>query len=129
MSEAVAPSRAMRSRANRRESSVARGIELDSPSLKLTDLVGLYHVERPRETLCRNFARNFVSRDSSPPRPPTDPDLRGAGVGNHPGLPGPRPLLPLGIETTLHLRLFPRKSRPIPPRMGTHLHSGLGWFW
>lgn len=63
MSEAVAPSRAMRSRANRRESSVARGIELDSPSLKSTDLVGLYHVERPRETLCRNFARNFVSRD------------------------------------------------------------------
>src|SRR5208337_4548518 len=67
MSEAVAPSRAMRSRANRRESSVARGIELDSPSLKLTDLVGLYHVERPRETLCRNFARNFVSRDRASP--------------------------------------------------------------
>src|SRR5271157_1142736 len=53
MSEAVAPSRAMRSRANRRESSVARGIELDSPSLKSTDLAGLYHVERPRETWCR----------------------------------------------------------------------------
>src|SRR5271166_584414 len=63
MSEAVAPSRAMRSRANRRESSVARGIELDSPSLKSTDLAGLYHVERPRETWCRNFARNLVSRD------------------------------------------------------------------
>src|SRR5208337_2456510 len=63
MAEAVAPSRAMRSRANRRESSVARGIELDSPSLKSTDLAGLYHVERPRETWCRNFARNLVSRD------------------------------------------------------------------
>ena len=78
MSEAVAPSRAMRSRANRRESSVARGIELDSPSLKSTDLAGLYHVERLRETWCRNFARNLVSRDRLPPRPLGNSDSAGA---------------------------------------------------
>src|SRR5271166_603278 len=81
MSEAVAPSRAMRSRANRRESSVARGIELDSPSLKSTDLAGLYHVERPRETWCRNFARNLVSRDRLLPSLFISPRLRTGSAG------------------------------------------------
>ena len=54
MSEAVAPSRAMRSRANRRESSVARGIGVDSQIREATDLAGLYQVDP--------VARNFVSQ-------------------------------------------------------------------
>jgi hypothetical protein len=53
----------MRSRANRKESSVARGIEIGSQSLKSTNLAKLYQVGRQRETWCRNFARNIVSRD------------------------------------------------------------------
>jgi hypothetical protein len=79
MSEAVAPSRAMRRRANRNERSVARGIDVDSQILETTKTKELYQRTRPRETLCRNFARNFVSRDRSLRTP-----FRG---GNRHGLP------------------------------------------
>jgi hypothetical protein len=42
MSEAVAPSRTMRSTVNRNESSVARGIEVDSNNLEVVYLAELY---------------------------------------------------------------------------------------
>jgi hypothetical protein len=61
MSEAVAPSRTMRSTVNRSESSVARGIEVDSNNLWTVQLVELYQVVNNRETSCRYFARNFMS--------------------------------------------------------------------
>jgi hypothetical protein len=67
MSEAVAPSRAIRARANRRGRSVARGIEVNSPTMKPKDMVELYHADNVRETWCRNFARNIVSRDRASP--------------------------------------------------------------
>jgi hypothetical protein len=56
----------MRSRTNRIEKSVARGIEVDPYSVKPTNLAKVYQVRRKRETLCRYFARNFVSRDNPP---------------------------------------------------------------
>ena len=53
ISAAVAPSRTMRSRTNRIEKSVARGIEVDPYSVKPTNLAKVYQVRRKRETLCR----------------------------------------------------------------------------
>ena len=61
MSEAVAPSRTMRSTVNRNESSVARGIEVDSNNLEVVYLAELYQVANGRETSCRYFARNIMS--------------------------------------------------------------------
>ena len=56
MSEAVAPSRTLRSRANRRESSGARGIEVDSPKPTTSDMARTVPGDCQRETSCRDFA-------------------------------------------------------------------------
>ncbi len=67
ISDAVAPSRTMRSTVSRNEISVARGIEVDSNNIEVVHLAGLYQVTNGRETSCRYFARNFVSRDRLQP--------------------------------------------------------------